>query len=525
MNFRKMKTVRPVFFLCFIFLAKNIFASPFDMILTGDPVLEDLRFLSLESGRPFLSFTPPLSPAEIEHFLDDIDSSRFSGPAQEAYLRIRERLTPRARLSFTSDIFSAFLDIHSTVEARARFNEDIDWHPRHPHIAPMFSFPARFFFADIFQLYFEPFVAVIVPHYESAGRFGTNMHYDVDGELDPTFPHRVFAAAGGPWWNFQIGRDRLFWGTGHTGSLSFSQGSRYFEYARLSFFSGQIKYSLLISQMPLRIDAMHGSAYEPSYEYFFRTTQRYFYLHRLDFMLGNTLSVGIMEGRMTGNSPLNFRYIVPSVLSTANRESLSSSFFSLEANWNIFRSFSVYGQFVMNDFAADSSPNGLGFMAGLNLARSFNSWGAVFFLEYIHTQPYLYMTSSPFSSFIHMNRTTAAGTGVQYHFIGFPRDTSALTLGARFFRGSVFSFEGELSWLSRGENAARDVVWSWSGSSAASSGVPEHNFIAALSAQWRPLLHIAFGGNITGILSHNNENNSGSHKAGGQVSFSVTFHY
>jgi len=429
-------------------------------------------------------------------------------------------------LSFTSDIFSAFLNIHSTIEARARFNQDIDWHPRHPHIPPMVSAPARFFFADRFQLYFEPFVAMIVPHYESAGGFGTNIHYDVDGKLDPTFPHRVFAAAGGHWWNFQIGRDRLFWGTGHTGSLSFSQGSRYFEYARLSFFTARIKYSLIINQMPLRIDAMYDSPYQPSEEGFFRTTQRYFYLHRLDFMFGDTFSLGIMEGRMTGNSSLNFRYIVPAVLSTSDREELTASFFSLEANWNIIRSFSVYGQFVMNDFTGNNSLNGLGFMAGLNFSRSFTTWASIFFLEYIQTSPYLYMNPSPFSSFIHMNRTTAAGTGVQYHFIGFPRDTSILTLGARFFRGRDLSFEGELSWLARGENAARDLVWSWNRSSAVSpSGTPEHNVIAALSAQWRPLSYIAFNGNITGIFSHNHENNSGSNRTGGQVSLSVTFYY
>ena len=521
-----MKAVRPVFFLCFILLATTVFASPFDMILTGDPVLEDLRFLSLESGKPFLSFTPPLAPAEIENYLDYLDTSLLSGPAQEAYLRIRERLTPQARLSFTSDVFSTFLNINSTIEARARFNQDIDWHPRHPHIAPMFSAPVRFFFAGVFQLYFEPFVAMIVPHYESAGSFGTNIHYDVDGKLDPTFPHRVFAAAGGPWWNFQLGRDRLFWGTGHTGSLSFSHGSRYFEYARLSFFSSRIKYSLIINQMPLRIDAMHDHPYQPSDEYFFRTTQRYFYLHRLDFMFGNTLSLGIMEGRMAGNSPLNFRYIVPAVISGLDREEMTGSFFSLEANWNIVRALSVYGQFVMNDFAANSSPNGLGFMAGLNIARSFTTWGSIFFLEYIHTYPYLYMNPSPFSSFIHMNRTTAAATGVQYHFIAFPRDTSALTLGARFFRGRDLSFEGEFSWLSRGENAARDVVWSWNRSSAVSpSGTPENNFIAAFTTQWRPFPFMAFTGNITGIFSRNNNNNSGSDKAGGQVSLSVSFHY
>jgi len=456
MKIQNAKTQRSIFFLCIIFLAKSVFALPFDMILTGDPILEDIRFLSIESGTTFLSFTPPLAPAEVENFLDSIDPSVLSIPAQEAYQRIQNRLIPQSRLSFASDNFSALLNINSTVEGRVRFNRDLDWHPRHPNIAPMISLPARFFFANTVQLYLEPFVAVSIPHYEKAGTFGTNLHYNVEGDLDPTMPHRAFLAAGGSWWNFQIGRDHLFWGTGHTGSFSFSGNASYFEYARLSLFSGRFKYSLIINQMPLRLT--HDMAYGGDRS---RTTQRHFYLHRLDFIFRDSLSIGIMEGRMVGNSPLNLRYIIPLAMFNSSEEDMTSSFFSIEANWNIFRSFSVYGQFVMNDFAALSdnssqSPSGLGFMAGLNFTHSFSTWGSVFFLEYIYTHPYLYMSSSPFSSFIQRNRVDVTGT--RYYFIGFPRDTITLTLGARFFRGSALSLTGELSWLSRGEYAADNVM-------------------------------------------------------------------
>jgi len=520
MGFRNMKALRPVFFVCFIFLVKTAFAQPFDMILAGDPVLEDLRFLSLESGRPFLSFTPPLAPAEIENYLDSLDPSLLSGPAQEAYLRLRQRLSPQSRLSFTSDVFSVLFDINSTLEGRVRFNRNLDWHPQRPAIPPMLSAPLRISFTGILQLYLEPFLAVIVPHYESAGTFGSNLHYDRDGRLDPTMPHRAFAALGGSWWNFQIGRDLLAWGTGHTGSLSFSDRANYFEYARLSFFSEKIKYSIVINQMPLRIDAMPGIS--PA-DGFYQTAQRHFYLHRLDFMFRDTFSIGIMEGRMAGNSPLNLRYLIP-LVNTAPSGDLTGSIFSLEANWNIIRSLSVYGQFVMNDFA--EPPNSLGFLAGLSVARSFTEWGSVFFFEYIHTYPYLYMNSSPFSSFIHMNRIAVAGGDVRYHSIGFPRDTSALTLGARFFRGTGLSFEGEFTWLSRGEYATRYAAWSWNrDSSTARLGTPEHNFIAAFATQWWPLPFLGFNGSVTGIFSYNNRNEPGSNKTGGQLSFSVNFRY
>jgi len=513
MNKRNAKKLRFVLLACFLFLGSNVFALPFDMILSGDPTLEDLRFLSLESGRPFLSFTPPLAPAEVENFLDSIDPSLLREPAQQAYYRIRERLIPQARLSFTSNAFSTFFNINSMVEGRVRFNTDLDWHPLNPDIPPMVSFPIRFFFADAVKLYLEPFIAVGVPYFETARIFGTNLHYNIEGDIDPTMPHRAFFAAGGQWWNFQLGRDRLFWGTGHTGSFSFSDNANYFEYARLSFFSARLKYSLIINQMPL-----------------YRIMQRHFYLHRLDFALSNTLSIGIMEGRMVGNSPLNLRYINPLMIFLPHAEDESISFFSLEANWNIARSFSVYGQFVMTDFALPNgnsgrSPSGLGFMAGLNFTRSFNTWASVFFLEYMYTYPYLYMGSSSLLSFIQRNKITVSRT--RYYFIGYPRDTMALTLGARFFRGNSLSFEGELAWVSRGEYATSDVLWTWVASGVnerSLSGTPENNYIASFAARWQPFTHFAFGGSITGILSNNN-NNSGTNIAGGQVAFSVIFQY
>ena len=99
----KMKKPLFLFFLCFVFPALSLFASPYDMILVGDPVLEDLRYLSLESGDPFLSFSPPLAPHEIKQYLDTLDPYILSLPAQEAYKRVKTRLSPEAALSFSSN--------------------------------------------------------------------------------------------------------------------------------------------------------------------------------------------------------------------------------------------------------------------------------------------------------------------------------------------------------------------------------------------------------------------------------------
>jgi len=502
---------------CLLFLGGTIFALPFDMILSGDPALEDLRFLSLKSGHPFLSFTPPLAPAEIENFLDSIDTSLLGENERQAEERIRQRLAPNPRMA-TNDSFASLVTINSAIEGRARSTTDIDWYPAPPKILPMVSLPMRLFFADTVQLYIEPFLAINVFHYEKAQTFGTNIHYDVENAIDLNMPRRMFFAAGGQHWNFQLGRDELFWGTGHTGSLSFSGNAHYFDFARISFFSRNLKYSFTVHQMPFEIPTE-------------KITQRHFYLHRIDFTVRDSLAIGIMEGRITGNAPLGFQHINPLAPFFYDIDDDLSSFFSLEANWNIVSAFSVYGQFVMTDFAlpywnAGQNPSGLGFMAGLNLGHSFDRWASVFFLEYIYTYPYLYMSSGTFSSFVQQSKVGVAGT--QNYFIGFPRDSSALTLGVRFFQEDKLSFSGELTWRVRGEFAVNDVTLNWIPSGVATSsfsGTPEQSGIATFSARWRPFTHFTFSGSITGIVSDNHNNNAGVTVAGGQTVLAVIFQY
>jgi len=543
-----MRVLRLIYLAFFFFLVNDLFGLEYKMILAGDPILEDLRYLSLESGKPFLSFITPIAPKELENYLDSIDPSLLSKAANEAFYRIQKRLLPeKTPLSFSNGNFSAFLSINSTLEGRLRFNTDIDWYPQYPKISPLVSFPISLFFADTLQLYIEPIITVAAPYYESAKTVGVNVPYNYD-HLDATQPHRAFVAAGGSWWDFQLGRDRLFWGTGHTGSLSFSDNSPFYEYARLSFFSRVFKYSIIVNQMPLKItpDIYEGDL--DSGDLFSRTTQRYFYLHRIDFSIRDVLSIGAMEGLMAGNSALEIRYLNPLMIfhsffsgydyetwpGSPDMGHMNGSFFSLEANWNIVKSLSVYGQFVMNEFAIpgveseNSSPNALGFMAGVNFTRSFDIWASSFFLEYLYTYPYLYMNSSPFSSFIQMCKVSAS-SDLRYYFTGYPRDTVALTLGAKFFRTDTLSIGGEFSWLSRGSHATRDIIWDWKmGSDAFNeltpSGTPENNYIVTLAAKWKPLSYLTLNGSIAGIFSRNNHN-TGSDTAGGQASFSVSYHY
>ena len=537
-------------FLSFLFFAAPLFS--FDMILAGDPVLEDLRFLSLTSGRSFLSFTPPLAPAEVRRFLDSINQTDLSQSARESYRRARGRLAPVSRISYSDDNFSLLFDIHSTVEAEARFNTDISWFPRYQNVTPLISAPLRGSFMNTAQLYFEPVLAR-ASHRLSDDTFNTSVlpgfgHEELNREMSL----RAFAAAGGNWWNFQIGRDRLFWGSGHTGSLTFSDHAPYFDFARLSVFSANVKYSIIVNQMPLSLTQnMFPGEWWDNYPYLSthidtdRTVlQRYFYLQRLDVRLFNRLSIGIMEGIMVGDSSFEIRYLNPIIFYHSlwawndfpnwppNNGDMVGSFFSLEINWNIVRNWAVYGQFAMNEFTlpgeTDGHPNAMGWMAGVQYARSFNNWGSVSFFEFVYTDPFFSILSTPYASFIQMDR---AGN---YYFIGLPRDTITVTAGTNFFYRNILNFTGRFSWIANGQHNNNDetngLTWDWErGPSAIDrrtpSGTAEHIFALSVGSGWRPYSWLSLNANITGIVVLNNNHTSGNTQTGGQASLSVGFHY
>ena len=516
-----------------------LFAAPYDMILVGDPILDDLLFLSVDSGISILSFTPPFPPHEIEMFLSMIDVSELSPSAQDAFYRVNDRLYPSAPLNITSDFFTLFVNINAELEMRARTNYDIPWHPFYSKPPAIISIPTRAFFSDSVCLYIEPMFAVDPQDYSNFYYFGTNLPINTERIADLNLPLRAFFTMGGPWWNFQLGRDRLFYGTGHTGNLAISDIPDFYEFMRLSFFSKILKYSLLVSQMPLELSDEFYPKLDTDAGYLTRTTQRYLYLHRLDFTLFKKLSIGLMEGIMVGNSSPEIRYLNPlmvyhSFFAWYNYDSwqegysdMVGSLLGIEVNWNITKSLAFYGQFNMNEFATqhelridpEQPPNCLGYMAGLRFSRSYNTWASLFFIEFVKTDPYLHMLSTPFSSFVHM-RYLAMSRRLQYNYIGYPRDTIALTAGTDFFKRDDIKLSAAFSWISRGEHATENVVWDWENGSPYNkektpSGKTVNNFVLSCAAQWKLYSFLFLNGNVTGIISNNDY--------GGQVSFSVRF--
>jgi hypothetical protein len=533
------------------------------MIPVGDPVLDDIRFISMESGVSFLSFTPPLAPHEIEIFLDSIDVSDLSIPAQEAYNRVKKRLNLQAPLSISGRNFSLLFNVASTIEASVRSNENMEWYPLNPKIPPFISLPFRFSFADSLQLYFEPVIAMEPEFYrgpnanifsrEEGTKVGLFSHNIPSGSqtLDLTFPYRAYIAAGNSWWNFQLGRDRLSFGNGQSGNLAISDNPSFYEFARLSFFTDFFKYSVLVSQMPLDIRGIYDCS-DPTISPK-DTMQRYLYLHRIDFSLFDILTIGLTEGVIVGNSALEIRYLNPLMIfhslfsfwdyqgwdgganAPPGTGDMNGSLLSIEVNWNIMKSLAMYGQFVMNQYATpyeierwgNPMPNGLGYLAGLRYSNSIGEWGSTFFLEFVYTDPYLYFNPSPFASHIHMRQLGISPGRFMYSFYGYSRDTIVTTFGANFFRRDQLSLSGNFSWVMQGEHG---LFYDWEESDEAfykttPSGTPENNFIGTLGMRWKINSIFTLNCSITGIYSQNHGHKEGVNEFGVQATVSINYLY
>ena len=518
-------------------------------------MLEDLLYLSLESGNTIVSFTPPFAPHEIERYLDTIDFLDLSPSAQEAYNRITRRLNPQALLNLSADNYLFLLNINTTLEGRVRFNSDIPWYQRYTndqssHIPALVSIPFRFYFADSAQLHFEPIIAVNQLFYNDGEYFGSNVPlYDIKN-ADQNMPMRAYVAFGSYFWNFQLGRDRLSFGSGHMANLALSDNPQFYDFARLSFFSDIFKYSVFVSQMPMDIRGIYDTT-GINENALVHTTQRYFYMHRFDFLFLKKLSFTITEGVMVGDSALELRYLNPmmvfhSLYSWNNYPQwegssdypddgtgdMNGSLLSLELNYSIIKSLSVYGQFVMNQFATSykidrwgTQPNGLGYLAGARYSGSFNGWGSTFFFEFIYTDPYLYLNPSPFASLINMRYLSGGISSLQYTYLGYPRDTIAITTGARFFNRDKLFLYGEFTWLSQGEH---DINWDWENTKEAyyestPTGTAENNFILSFNVRYLLNSYLTFKCGLSGVYSVNNAHKPGSNIFGGQATASVSF--
>jgi hypothetical protein len=552
------KTIRRsiLFFLVFALCSpvpQGLFAIPFSMIPAGDPLLDDIRLLVRESGASILSFTPPLSRDETLLILDEIDPEALSPPLRELYDRVYGALVPT--LLYAEGLFGLEAHAKLTPEIHFRTNTKIPFSKPDTESPMALALPLAMYFTDTVELTITPSISADPLYYEEQGsRWGVNIPYEAK-RFDLNMPLRAFVAAGGAWWSFQLGRERVSYGLGHTGNLALSATPDYYDFARLSLFSRNFKYSAFVSQIPLNLtdpqiisEDRKAAAGEGA---LLNTTQRYLYHHRIDARFFRKLSAGVSEALIAGNSPPELRYLSPLIIfhnawpwrdydewGTGEKGYMTGSLFSLDLDWAIMPSLALYGQFVLNEFSTpyelgsypeDQPPNGLGYLAGIEYTHVFTVWKALVYGEFVYTDPYLYILSSPFGSYIWMRRLSELGAKpLRYKWIGHGegRDMMLFALGAGISKTNLL-LSADLSFVNRGEHA---IAWDWTQSGEAlrersPTGTVERRLTAGLGAVWRPQERLSLSGYAAGTLLLNAGHRSGVTETGLELGLSAALSY
>jgi hypothetical protein len=535
-------------------------AEPFSVFSAGDPILEDIRFLARETGHSLASFTPPLSRDEVALFLTEFDVETLSSAGRGAYKRIQSALTPKTL--FSSGFFSLSTHIALSGAMRFRTNTNIAWDDFSYHFKDdpaLLTIPVNLFFGDAAQLFIEPTVTRDPSIFDEANTaFGTNILYKPE-HFDMNIPLRAFFAAGGPWWNFQLGRDRVSFGAGRSGNMAVSDTPDYYDMMRFSLFSSIFKYSLLISQSPLKLNESNNSLLAPGANApdfnnggLSETTNRYLYIHRIDVRLFKKVSLAFTEGVMVGNSPLELRFINPLMVfhsffswrdypewnNDVDRSHMAGSLFSFDIDWAILPSLAFYGQFVLNELSTQyeidnypesQAPNATGYLAGLEFSHDFSGWQTTFWGEFVYTDPFLYTLSSPFASFIWMRRLAEIGAKpLRYTWFGHPegRDTILFAVGSSFSKGKL-EFSADASFAIRGEHT---IQWDWGmgegyNDQRTPTGTAEKRLTLIFGSVWRISSYLTLSGQVGGAFIFNDNHKEGDDEYGGFFALSAKVFY
>jgi len=491
----------------------------------GDPIWEDLDAVLLDAGRVELSPTPPYSDARILAELDAIDPARLSAPAQDAYSRIRNELSDG--LPLRSGPMAAKIGLDATPALEWRSSKSAPWIVGYADRPPLLSVPFELSFADsvygysALALTADPDLVAAEP----LSGFGFNAAELAAAPIgvDTTFPFRAFGSVGGSWWNFQIGRDRLSFGSAGPWNLTISPAAEFYDFARLTLFAPGFAYSGLVIQL------------DP---------ERNLYLHRFDFRFGGGFSLGLTEASLVGYAPLELRFFNPLMVfhgyeawsdytaSGISSKEGSSNEIGMEINWSPLPWFAFSAQYAMNQIsdplkalfwptAVSEIPNGEAYLASLSLRAPL--WEAFFVakLTGAYTTPLAYLSpgstyqaseipdgiESPISWIYDRPSKSNYGPESSLAWIGFSEgpDTILADFSAGLDAGAAWSVLADFEWMAHGQEDSftTNNDWDTVGTSLAllttPSGTAEYDFVTGLSARsLLPPLPFGLKGDLSG---------------------------
>jgi len=198
--------------------------------------------------------------------------------------------------------------------------------------------------------------------------------------------------------SFELGRERVLWGTGYINRLVLSNNPPPFDFIRFNISYKSLSYNFLhgwLVQKPTFtfIDSLAGN--------FKNKGSKYVAMSRLGFSPENKLSLGITQMIIYSNRPVEAAYLTPFMFFESAQRSLNdldNSFLSFDGRYLITDGLEINSSIIFDDLNFkrlskgewNGSNNGTAWQTGVILTDPLLMHDLVFKLEYIQLRPYMF---------------------------------------------------------------------------------------------------------------------------------------
>ena len=509
---------RAVFALLFSLCVSYLFASPHakqDLVPAGHWIYDALTALSMEEGHVSLADQAPISVAEVDTLLADVNYENLSEAGKAWYDKILEW---RGQFDWSLKFGSFSIDLipNAAFELYGKSDPEIEWvydyHKRHGMLEGSLRIQA----SDYVTM---ELTARLAANRTQANKSSSFINLPIPLNLkelvwfDCDFPHWSYLSTGFPIGekagvNFQIGIASFNVGRSLSGSVIWNTNMTDLSFANLEFYSPSFRYTMNVSQM---------------------NVNRYIYTHRFDFRFFKKLHFSVMESLLV-YAPLELRLLNPFSVyhgltpwndytpeqgwSEFEKEHIIMDF-AIKLVYTPFKYMRFYAYYTQTEmqqiFEDPSIPNAIGIQGGCESfiplgAGYLHIWG-----EGSYADPFLYMKCEPNWSLVRTYTELTDGSDVFYEWIGTPMGpdtiTAELSVGyevPRLWSASIsymFAARGEFS----GTGAFKPGI-NWGGLSLpqtvndkwvyettpqavsyrAPHGIPEYVNRITLCGTWRP---------------------------------------
>ncbi len=158
--------------------------------------------------------------------------------------------------------------------------------------------------------------------------------------------------------------------------------------------------------------------------------KKYMAFHHLGINIGKNINVGVFEAVMFGNtdstaSPgFDLNYLNPIIFYRAVEQkqgSAGNSLLGIDAKWNFLQRFSLYGQFVLDEFLLDNVREGNGWWGnkfaaqiGLKYIDAFGIPNLDVQVEHNVARPFIYSHRTEFAHYAHYRQALAHPQGANF---------------------------------------------------------------------------------------------------------------